>query len=318
MAVRWSGRRVSSGSADWPYPSGEQWHISAGTHRATIVSVGGGVREYEYAGIPVIASYPTTALAPAGAGQILAPWPNRLDGGHYLYNGQSYQLPISEIERGNAIHGLVRWLPWHLLERRDDELIVGCELAPQPGYPWALQLTTRWTVSSAGLRATHTVTNLSTQQCPFGLGAHPYVSIPGTPLRDLTLQVPAAIRLLTDQRMLPNGEEPVRDTSYDFLTPRVIGSIDFDDTFTGLLNGADGTTRTRLSTVDGSRGVEIWQDSQFNWLQLYNGPGPTGNPGEALAIEPMTCPPNALRTGEDLIHLHPGEPWTASWGLSPL
>jgi len=29
----------------------------------------------------------------------------------------------------------------------------------------------------------------------------------------------------------------------------------------------------------------------------------------------MTCPPNALRTGDGLIELRPGEPWHASWGI---
>ena len=35
----------------------------------------------------------------------------------------------------------------------------------------------------------------------------------------------------------------------------------------------------------------------------------------AVAIEPMTCPPDALRTGSDLIELGPGESWRGVWGL---
>jgi galactose mutarotase-like enzyme len=36
-----------------------------------------------------------------------------------------------------------------------------------------------------------------------------------------------------------------------------------------------------------------------------------------VAIEPMTCPPNALRTGTDVIVLQPGHEWTARWGIEP-
>ena len=37
----------------------------------------------------------------------------------------------------------------------------------------------------------------------------------------------------------------------------------------------------------------------------------------SLAVEPMTCPPNAFRTGEDLIQLEPGQSFTSSWGIDP-
>ena len=40
--------------------------------------------------------------------------------------------------------------------------------------------------------------------------------------------------------------------------------------------------------------------------------------GRALAIEPMTCPPDALNSGIDLITLAPGQSWSGRWGLTPL
>jgi aldose 1-epimerase len=37
----------------------------------------------------------------------------------------------------------------------------------------------------------------------------------------------------------------------------------------------------------------------------------------SIAVEPMTCPPNAFRTGESLIRLGPGESTASSWGIEP-
>ncbi len=36
----------------------------------------------------------------------------------------------------------------------------------------------------------------------------------------------------------------------------------------------------------------------------------------ALAVEPMSCPPDAFRSGTDLVALHPGGRWTGSWGIT--
>ena len=35
----------------------------------------------------------------------------------------------------------------------------------------------------------------------------------------------------------------------------------------------------------------------------------------SIAIEPMTCPPNALRTGTGVIELEEGERWSRTWGI---
>jgi len=37
----------------------------------------------------------------------------------------------------------------------------------------------------------------------------------------------------------------------------------------------------------------------------------------SLAVEPMTCPPNAFQTGVDLIRLEPGRSFTSTWGIRP-
>ncbi len=314
MAVRWSAQRRTSVTGDWPYPSGEQWTISSAGHRATVAQLGGGLRHYECDGEPLVAGYPDSELAPEGSGQLLAPWPDRLADGRYTFRSTAYQLPLDEPELDNAVHGLVRWLPWECTQRHDDSVTLTCLLAPRPGYPWPLRLAVTWKVSADGLRAAHSVTNLGSHPCPFGLGAQPYVQVSGVGLRSLLLQLPVTWRLLSDERRRPRSRTQIAGNEYDFRSPAPIGELGLDATFAGVRHGADGTARSRLATPDGSRGVEVWQDSSFGWLRIYSG---GAHAGRALAIAPMTCPPNAFNSRESLILLEPGENWNGTWGIRP-
>lgn len=301
----------------WSAASGAQWTIGSGAHRATLVEVGGGLREYTVAGVPMIDPYPAESICPKSAGQVLAPWPNRIRDGQYSFGGAEHQLPINEVPRHNAMHGLARWLSWHRVEQTPESLELTCMLPPQPGYPYALCLTTRWTVSDAGLRADHTAANVGTKPAPFGLGAHPYLRVDGADHSDLRLRLPASERLVTDDRMLPTGREELPGTDFDFTEPRAVGDLNLDTPFTGLSRDADGLARARLTDGAGD-GVELWQDSAFGWVQVYSGAGPSGRRRGSLAIEPMTCPPDAFRSGESLTVLAPGERWSGSWGIAPL
>src|SRR5258706_6910274 len=179
-------------------PSGTQWTITSGGHEAVIVEVGGGVRSYTVEGGDVIAGFTEDERAVGCAGQVLAPWPNRIRDGQYAFGGEHFQLPLTEPERHNAIHGLVNWARWRLVDASADSVTVEHDLVPQPGYPWPLRLQTIWSVGDAGLRASHLVTNTGATPVPFGLATHPYVRIPGVPVDDLTLKVPARSRLLVD------------------------------------------------------------------------------------------------------------------------
>ncbi|MGH3802153.1 MAG: aldose 1-epimerase family protein [Pseudonocardiaceae bacterium] len=317
MTVRWSSQRRVNVAGDWPHPSGEQWSISSGGHRANLVQLGGGLRSYDVDGIPLLAGYNERVLPAAAAGQVLAPGPDRLAGGSYTFRSKSYQLPHDEPELDNAIHGLTRWLPWECSQRHDDSVTLTCVLAPQPGYPWPLRLSTTWKVSSGGLMATHEATNLGDEPCPFGLGVYPDVGVADANLDQLMLQLPVTWRLITNERKLPISRVQIAGTEYDFRNPAPIGELFMDTSFTGVRHGADGTARSRLSLPDGSRGVEVWQDSEFDWLQVYTGVGVTGQPGEVMAIGPMTCPPDAFNSRENLIVLAPGQKWLGSWGIRP-
>ncbi|HEV2089269.1 MAG TPA: aldose 1-epimerase family protein [Cryptosporangiaceae bacterium] len=304
-------------AARWRNPSGHQWFISAGPHQATIVEVGGGVREYTCAGEPVLDGYAEDAMCRGAAGQVLAPWPNRICDGRYVWDGTEHQLPIEDVDRHHALHGLVRWEIWDRVDHTPDSVTAARAIQPRPGYPYAIALSTRWSVSPAGgLRADHVATNVGPSPAPFGLGAHPYVMLPGPPGDVPVLRVPAGRRLVADDRLMPTGQEPVDGTDFDFREPRPVGESGWDTTFAVTERDADGLSRTTLTDRDGC-GTEVWQDDSFGWIQLYDG-GSRPRAGRSLGIVPMTCPPDAFRSGTDVLALGPGQRWWGSWGIRPL
>lgn len=297
-------------------PSGEQWTISAGDHEATVVEVGGGLRTYRIGGTDILDGYAEDEQCPAGAGQVLAPWPNRIRDGRYTFGGEEHQLHLTEPARHNAIHGLVNWARWHRLEHAPDRVTVECHMPPQPGYPWALALRTSFQVGPDGLRAEHRATNLDTTPCPFGFSVHPYLMAPGGKLADVRLEVPARNRLLLDGRLLPIGAARVSGTEFDFVEPRRIGNLVMDVAFGDVIRGEGGGSAVTLSTEDGS-GTRIWADASFGWWQVFTSDTLAGDRyRRSVAVEPMTCPPDAFRSRRDLITLEPGESWQGVWGIS--
>lgn len=292
-----------------------EWRIEKDGHAAVVVEVGGGLRAYA-AGESIVDGYGTDELPEGSAGQVLAPWPNRIRDGRYTFDGTEYQLPLTEPVRHNAIHGLVNWVRWSLVEAAGSSVTLAYAPPPTPGYPWPIQLRTTWSVAADGLSARHEATNLGDAPAPFGFGAHPYLHLPGVPVDDLLLQVPARNLLLVDGRLLPIGAVKVAGTEYDFSAPRRIGATVLDSAFGGVCAGPDGRSAVTLSTVDGDKSVSVWADGSFRWWQVFTGDTLSApRTRRSVAIEPMTCPPDAFRSGRDIVVLRPGDTWRGSWGI---
>jgi aldose 1-epimerase len=301
-----------------PAKSGTQWTIESGEHRATVVEVGGVLRGYAAGEREILDGFGTDELAPASAGQILAPWPNRIRDGHYTFEGTAYQLPLTEPARHNAIHGLANWARWALVEQTGDSVTLEFDLPAQVGYPWSLALKTRWSVSADGLRCDQEVTNTGDGSAPWGYSVHPYLQLSGVAVDDILLRVPGRTRVLADSRLLPIGAVKVAGSEYDFSEPRRIGAAILDTTFGDIVYEPDGGSSVTIAAPDGSADVTVWGDGQFKWWQVFTGDTLHGRRfRRSVAIEPMTCPPDAFRSGRDLIVLQPGQSWSAAWGIRP-
>ncbi len=230
--------------------TGIQFRISAGDYSATVTELGAGLREFRYRDRPVIAQYEPDELPPGAAGQLLSPWPNRIDGGQYAFGGASYQLDLSEPAQRNAIHGLTRWAGWRVAAHAAEAVRLRHVLHGRPGYPFCLE---------------------------------------GQP-------------------------EDVTGTPYDFREPRLVADTVLDHALTGFSTGPDGRAWAGLSGA----GVQVafWAGEGYRWLQVFTGDGlEPSRRRRAIAVEPMTCPPNSFATGTDLLTLQPGESVTHAWGI---
>jgi aldose 1-epimerase len=256
-------------------------------------------------------------MADGAHGQPLIPWPNRLGGGRYTFEGEEYQVPLTEPTKGNAIHGFLLSRPWEAVEEDADRVVMAARLYPLDGYPFSLYVRVAYQLGPEGLTVTTTAQNVGASPCPYAHGQHAYLS-PGTELvevDDCTLQLAGRTRILTDtERQLPTGREPVGGTPYDFLEPRLVDDARIDYAFTDLVRDAAGRAWTRLWGPDGAC-AELWVDETFPFVETYT--GDTLTPDRArrgLGTEPTTGAPNAFNSGDGLIRIEPGESMTTTWG----
>ena len=303
-------------SAESAAKSGIQWSIEAAGHRAVLAEVGGTLRAYSVDGVDVLDGFGTDEISPGSAGQILAPWPNRIRDGRYVFEGTEYQLALTEPARHNAIHGLVNWSRWRLAEQAADAVTLEYDLPAQVGYPWSLRLRTSWSVSADGLRCVQEVVNTAESNAPWGYSVHPYLRLPGVPVDDTLLQVPAGSRILADNRLLPIGAVKVTGSEYDYAESRRIGTAVLDVTFGDIEFDRDGITAVTLADPNSDRRIVVWAGAEFRYWQVFTGDTLHGERHRrSVAVEPMTCPPDSFRTGRDLVVLEPGRTWTTSWGI---
>jgi len=298
-------------------PSGEQLEIAFGSQRAVVVEAGGGLRTYVAGGRDILDGYGEDQMCTSGRGQVLIPWPNRIEDGSYELDGRRHQLPLNEPDRRNAIHGLARWAAWTVGERAPHRVVMQHVLRPQPGYPFSLALSAEYRLSDRGLTVRTKASNVGPQRCPYGAGAHPYLTVGTETVDTVTLEVPARMVLHCDDRGIPTAARDVEGTEFDFRRPKTIGRTVLDHAFTELERDANGVARVKLTAPDG-RALALWVDAGYPYLMLFTGdPLPDVN-RRSLAVEPMTCPPNAFRSGDGLIVLEPGGSFTTGWGIDPL
>ncbi len=297
-------------------PSGRQLEIRHGAQRATIVEVGGGVREYMVGDRPVLDPYPADAMCDGAHGSPLIPWPNRLADGAYRFDGLEHQVALTEPGKHNAIHGFLRWRSWQAVEHEVSRVVMGTVIYPLMGYPFTLDVRVAYELGDDGLSVATTATNLGEDACPYGAGQHPYLSPGAGRIDDCTLVLDAATLILTDnERQLPKGRQPVEGTRYDFRAGRLLGDQKIDAPFTDLARDDLSRAWARLVAPDGTR-VELWVDAHYPVIEIYT--GDTLSPARkrlGMGTEPMTCPPNAFQSGEDLIRLEPGDAVTTTWGV---
>lgn len=311
-----NGESWADGSSERP-PTGRQFELRRGGVRAVVTEVGATLRALEVEGLGVLQGFPEDGMPEDSRGQVLIPFPNRVDRGRYAFHGRSLVLPLDEPDRTNAMHGLVRWLNWVPLSRTPSRLVMGLVLHARDGYPFVLSLRLAYTLTPAGLRIRQSARNLGTAPAPYGAGFHPYLTV-GTPtIDDCVLKLPARTSFLVNTRMIPTGRARVATTPLDFREPRTIGDTIMDTGFTDLERDPDGLARIELAAPGGRPRLRVLLDPAYQFLQVFTGDAlPEAVRRRALAIEPYTCAANAFNNGLGLRVLAPGRCFSSVWEIA--
>lgn len=306
-----------------PMPSsGRQITITHGGYVAEIASVGASLRSLRYEGRNLIVPFSAQEISPCFHGHVLAPWPNRLSDGTYSFDGETRHVPLTEPERANALHGLVTWLDWTITTLEPASAQLRTLIAPQPGYPWPVEITCTYCLGDSGLEWEVRACNLGDRPAPYAVSTHPYLC-PQLP-RDSTervdewsLSIPAGHVLeTTPDRLLPVRLHDVaafEGGTLDFRSGRVIGDTRIDHAFTQLAAG-------EVTLVGSEGGVRLeWDPEKLPWVQAFTSDiDVPGYNRTGVAVEAMSCPPDALTSGEGIITLRPGEEYGASWQIGAL
>ncbi|MGN6330842.1 MAG: aldose 1-epimerase family protein [Motilibacteraceae bacterium] len=314
---------LAPGSRLWP--TGQQITLVHGDQRAVVTEVGATLRGYRVGSRQVVEAFPADEL-PAGChGQLLAPWPNRVRDGRWTWGGRSLQLAHTQPSEANAIHGLVRWALWEVVDESAGSVCLEVVVGGQQGWPYPFRVRADYALDDLGLSCTVTGENLGTEEMPWGFAAHPYLSVPGG-VDAARVAVPAATRLRSDERNLP-VERLAVDGLHDLREGPVLGDRVLDAAYTDLRRGCalpvgadqlglQDPVEVVVEAADGGR-TYVVGDSSVRWFQVFTGdtlPAPWTR--TAVAVEPMTCPPDALNSGEDLVVLAPGERTRTGWRIA--
>lgn len=236
-------------------------------------------------------------------GDFLAPFPNRVCDGIYSFEGKTYQLFPNETARGHALHGFLMKKECALSSQYEGEDCAVAEFRTTitkgefQGYPFDLTITLRFALKETALEIEITAKNIGAQNAPYGIGWHPYLTV-GKKIDDCTLRIPAKkiMEVRTDKELIPTGK--LLDSTFG-SEPRTIGDTQLDTCFAELVDHS-----VRFENI------ELWMDESMQYFQSY-----TPDERMSLAVEPMSCAPDAFNNGRGLVTLAPQDEVTHRFGL---
>lgn len=275
--------------------NGKTINLVNGDYTATIVTMGGGVASLRYKGQDIVYPFSPEHLPPLHQGKVLAPFPNRIIDGRYTFKDHEYQLPINDVDNSCALHGLVAWQEWDIVDMWEHELVLENIIPPRHGYPFLIKIQAHYElIDGMGMRIEFKATNLAEEEAPFGIGMHTFITCNRQPINECKLHFPCDHVFATDDRNRPINKVPVAELGYDFNQPREIGDINFNNCFLAPNEG-------RLSTVALEyKRLFVFMKTSAPYIQLYT---PEIFKRQALGAEPMSCAPDAFNNGLGLVSL---------------
>lgn len=301
-------------------PTGRSIVLESGSARAEIGTLAAVLRSLSVDGVDLTEPTREGHVPQFGNGTVLAPWPNRVRDAVWRLDGAPQQLAITEPARGNALHGLLRYADYEVGEQTPSSVVLGAIIPPQTGWPFFLDTWVRYELEPDGLTVTHGAVNLSGDPAPWAVGTHPFLRVGATPVDELRLTVLADGVVEVDDRLNPVGFPSVDGTRFDLRGGATVGDLQLDTAFHSLRHASVTAGHGDIAWLEDAAGVRttLWQDTDWDFVQVFTTDaweGPRGQTRRAVAVEPMTAPPDALNSGRGLRWIEAGGTWEGSWGL---
>lgn len=293
----------------------DEFLIESGGWKARISSFGASLRGGWCDGEEVVWAYSGKESKQGGQGDVLIPFPGRLGGAKYVWDGIEYTLPINDKDGPNAIHGFTRLMEWEIIERRDDQVSFGLLFRGIDGYPFSFQAGIVYSVGENGLTCSFHVKNVDSVDIPMAIGFHPYFSVGSKIVDGDELELPFA-SVLEMERFIPTGKVlESASADFDFYSPKKIGPMRFNDCFLHPEPDCDGLTSVRMR--GNGKVVTVWMDKSLPYVVVYSGENlPEKLQRTTLAIEPMSCGSDGFnRPDWGPARLAPGQALTGAWGV---
>lgn len=239
---------------------------------------------------------------------LLHPWANRLSAFSYTVEGATIALDaasprVRTEEHGLPIHGLVAaHAGWAVTAQTAATLSAVLDFAADPellaAFPFPHTLGLDVALTPAALSIATTLTPTADRAVPVAFGFHPYLTLPDAAREEVVLCHGAMTHLLLDGGLPTGARAPVapRDAP--------LGDATYDDLFGDL--GPEPT----VTLAGGERELTVRFLAGYTHLQLFAPPG-----SASVAVEPMTAPTDALRSGDGLRFARPGEPFRAAFAI---
>ena len=299
--------------------------LSHGDYRAVVSAYGASLRRFwklTPQGEREIAwGYSDRDAKKGGQGDVLIPFPGRIPGGRYRFEGQDHSLERNDKEGPNAIHGFVRTREWSARSSRHGVSfrlkLPASEMAAK-GYPFSLDIGVSYQLSDQGLTCEFSIQNVGTGRAPVAAGFHPYFVTSQQKINGSILRLPARKLIEFGPGFIPTGRVlPVQGSELDFLEPRELGTTIINNCLTDLERDEQGIAVATLTDPTTRAETTIWMSESCQYLVVYTGEALGPDARRAIAIEPMTCGTDAFNRPEwGLRVLEPYEFLTGNWGIS--
>lgn len=284
--------------------------------KVTLDAVGAAIVEFSIGDFELIRRPKPSTKRNAFAGVTLAPWPNRLADANWEFDGEKFHGEINETRTNNRNHGLVFDREFDVVFQSQNQIVFQTEFGDDEVYPFKALFQVAYVLEPFGLHVEYSIQNFTDRKIPFAVGGHPYFLVSPESL----IQLKARAQLGFNSRQLPTGEilEATQSIA-DLSVGKSFRYLKLDDCFTGLDFDAEGFATTRI-THETNQIIEIKQRRNMPYLMVYTVAdfGYQEKSGGAIAVEPLSAPPNALRTGTGLTWLEPHQVEKFEWSIELL